>query len=120
MMMSVPPLSHLVYSMACIYLAMVGLVGFTANAFVAFLYCKSKKVRRAFVINQSQSSCVTQLFPGSQRQLILRMMNLSIIFISASHPIQQAADVPDLGGGHHHPVWDTCGLPCQLEHVCSA
>ena len=45
MMMSVPPLSHLVYSMACIYLAMVGLVGFTANAFVAFLYCKSKKVR---------------------------------------------------------------------------
>ena len=44
MVMSAPPLSHLVYSMACIYLAMVGLVGFTANAFVAFLYCKSKKV----------------------------------------------------------------------------
>ena len=43
-MFSAPPLSHLVYSLACIYLSMVGLVGFTANGFVVFLYYKSKKV----------------------------------------------------------------------------
>ena len=102
MTMSVPPLSHLVYSMACIYLAMVGLVGFTANAFVAFLYCKSKKVSH------------------EQHELILSKLGPKLIHISASHSIQQAADVPDLGGGHDHHVRDTDRLPCQLEHVCRA
>ena len=43
-LMIAPPLSKLVYSLACFYLAIVGAVGFTANGFVVFLYCKSKKV----------------------------------------------------------------------------
>ena len=43
----------------------------------------------------------------------------TFILISASHSIQQAVDVPDLGGGHHHHVRDSRGLSCQLEYVWS-
>ena len=92
-----PTLPPMVYSMACFYLAMVGLVGLIANGFVAFLYCKSKKVR-------TQLSSKFQLKPN-------------FLLLAAAHPLQQAADVPGLGGGHHCPVWDTCRLPRQLEQV---
>ena len=48
--MPVTALPSLVYSLACLYLAIVGVVGFTTNGIVMFIYWKVKRVSSDAVV----------------------------------------------------------------------